>query len=140
MNGGGFVSTYVTEVQEKDRIVHGLTLNTIGHKKDFGNMKDGGFMINAVEFLIFKGVPHAIREVCLFKGTSEEQNVRIATKELESKLFEKEIVNGYVETNYDKYISKEAERLDEEIAFYVDDNMIGIPENMLVDYLENNWV
>ncbi|MDR1202688.1 MAG: hypothetical protein LBL58_13830 [Tannerellaceae bacterium] len=70
---------------------------------------------------------HAV-EITIFQGTEKTETVTVATEELESEL---------LNADRTKCVSKEAEAIDDDIAYYVTADEIKLPEKEIRKIVED---
>lgn len=82
--------------------------------------------------LYYKDKPYKVAEMTIFKGTSEEEEILVGTTELEEELLT-DITDSSPEA------AKEAECLDNGIAFYITAEEMSLPPNKIVQIVETNF-
>ena len=82
--------------------------------------------------LYYKNKSYRVAEITIFKGTSEEEEILVGTTELEKKLLT-DISDSSPE------VAKEAEYLDNGIAFYITAEEMLLPPNRIIQIVEANY-
>ena len=82
--------------------------------------------------LYYKNKSYRVAETTIFKGTSEEEEILVGTTELEEELLT-DISGSSPE------VAKEAEYLDNGIAFYITAEEMLLPPNRIIQIVEANY-
>lgn len=104
------------------------------------HMKDSDFMSERLNDIIrnmfcqcpnmidWNGVDYPTKKIVLYKGTEEEEEVTVSVKRLENQLLD-DMCN---------WTTREAETVDEQIFFYLDDETFNWPDNDIAEFIEDS--
>lgn len=115
----GFNQEYWRTIQ--DAINNGTSsslIQDIPHRTEFTCQKPN--------YIEFDGATYPTKSVTIFKDTSEEEEVIVSVERLSQHLLD-DICN---------YCTREAETVDEQIYFYLDEVTFNLPDKYIIEYLE----
>lgn len=85
-----------------------------------------GYSCQKPNYIEFDGATYPTKSVTIFKDTTEEEEVIVSVERLSQHLLD-DICN---------YHTREAETVDEQIYFYLDETTFNLPDKYIIEYLE----
>lgn len=76
----------------------------------------------------YKGKGYPVKEIVLFAGTNDAMRVNVSTEELQNAIYDSD--SGYSDS--------EAEKIDNSIYFFLDNEHFNMSKDDIVEYLERD--
>ena len=81
---------------------------------------------NLRTYIDWNGAYYPTKTVVIFEGTSDEQEVIVSVERLSQQLLD----------DMGNWSTREAETVDNQICFYLDEEIFNMPDKDIVEYLE----
>lgn len=82
------------------------------------------------DYIDWNGADYPIKTVVIFENTPDEEKVTVSIERLARQLLD----------DMGNWSTREAESVDEQIYFYLDEETFNMPDEDIVEYLKNNEI